>query len=128
MSFTSNIAHTITPAAGNPVTSNNGYSAAMVTDIDEEISAGETTFSNIDVDVSHAELVILSCDADVEVTINDDGSPDATINLLAGKPLVWANDGYFANPLGETDVASVTVALASGTANFRMHVLQDPTP
>jgi hypothetical protein len=129
MSFQTTIAHTVNPASGNPVTDSNAYSAGQVTDLEETIVAGDTVFSNFDVDVSEAEVVIIECDRDIIVKINDDGSPDATINLLAGKPCIWKADGYFLNPLGTVDVTSFKVTLAAGDdATFRIHVLQDPSP
>lgn len=130
MAFTTTIAHNCQPASGNPVTDSNGYTAGQVTDLEETIAGGgDVVFSNFDVDVSECEVVIMECERDCTVKVNDDGTPDATISLLAGKPLIWKNDGYFSNPLGSVDVTSLNVELAAGDdAVFRCHVLQDPSP
>lgn len=58
--------------------------------------------------------LVIKCDRDVVLTFNDDGTPDATVNLLANKPLVWTDDAYFSNPLGSTDITSFKATLASG--------------
>lgn len=115
---------------GQPIVGDNSYSANMSTGIDETIPAGAaTTFSNFDVDVSEVESLVMLCDRDVTIAINDDGTPDATISLKAGKPLDWQADGYFANPLGSVDVTSIKATLAAGEdATLHLEVLQDPTP
>lgn len=115
---------------GAAINKSNDYEANMVTAIEETIAgAGNQTFSNFDVDVSEVESLIMLCDRDITVTVNDDGSPDATISLKADKPLVWNNDGYYLNPLGTVDVTSIKATLAAGAdATLRIEVLQDPTP
>lgn len=130
MAFTTTIRHNVTPASGNPVSDANDYSAAQVTDIEETVPAsGNIVINNFDVDVSEAEVVIIECDQNITLTINDDGTPDATVNVLADKPVIWKNDGYFLNPLGTVDVTSMKAANAGSTdATLRIHVLQDPTP
>lgn len=128
MSFTHQIKHVVT-VESRQLQDDNSYSAAQITSLDETIAAGATTFSNFDVDVSEVESLVMLCDRDVAITINDDGSPDATINLKAGKMLVWTSDSYFTNPLGSVDVASFKATLAAGDdASLFISVTQDPTP
>lgn len=123
------IAHTVN-GLGTPITDNNAYTSGMAGIIQETITAGaSTTFNNFDVDVSECEAVVMECDRDVTILVNDDGTPDATISLLAGKPLVWKADGYFLNPLGLVDVTSLKATLAAGAnATLHIEVFQDPTP
>jgi hypothetical protein len=99
---------------GGPVQKTNSYSGAQHSGFNDTISAGPTTVPNFSVDVSQAVSIVILCDRDVVLTINDDGSPDATINLLANKPLIWTNDAYFTNPLGAVDVTSLKAVLAAG--------------
>lgn len=130
MSYSHTFVDQIQTAAGSAIAKTNSYSAGMLTGLDEAVpAAGSTTFLNFDVDVSEVESVFISCDRAVTVLVNDDGTPDATIALLADKPLIWRNDGYFSNPLGSVDITSLKVTVPSGdAANFRIEVLQDPTP
>lgn len=128
MSYTHAIRHDL-QTVGAAISKSNSYSANQVTALDETIAAGNATFSNFDVDVSEVESLIMHCDRDVTITINDDGTPDATIALKANKPLVWTADGYYSNPLGSTDVTSIKYVLAAGDdATLRIEVLQDPSP
>lgn len=103
-----------TPAG--PVTSSaTSYTAGQHAGISATLTGGSTTdFPNCAVDVSQAVSVVMKCDRDVTITANDDGSPDATINLKAGVPLIWTNDGYFATPLGVVDWTTVRAVLAAG--------------
>lgn len=117
-------------AVGSPLVKSNAYSASMLTALDETVPAnGSTTFSNFDVDVSEVESLFMLSDTDVVVKVNDDGSPDATINLVADKPLIWQNDGYYSNPLGVVDVTSLKVTTPAGDdVAFRCEVLQNGIP
>lgn len=127
MTYSHKVQHTIT-AVGVNVTDDNTYTAPMFTGLDETITGGgNQTFTNFDVDVSQVESLVMLCDRDITITVNDDGTPDATIALKAGKVLRWAPDGYFTNPLGSTDVASIKATLAAGAdASLRIEVLQTP--
>lgn len=129
MSYKHSVQSTV-QLVGAPIQKTNDYTASMLTALDEAVpAAGATTFSNFDVDVSACASVVMLCDRAVTITINDDGTPDATISLLANKPLVWQNDGYFSNPLGNVDVTSIKVTVGSGdAANLRIEVLQDAIP
>ncbi len=122
--------HNIIQGAGITVDKTNNYSGSMLTGLDETIPAnGSTTFSNFDVDVSEVISVFMLCDRDITLKINDDGTPDATINLWAGKPLYWTEDAYFSNPLGSVDCTSLKATLAAGEdASLQIEVIQDAIP
>jgi hypothetical protein len=123
------IAHTVQGITA-PFTDDNSYSAGMGTTLEETITGGgNQTFANFDVDVSECEALVMLCDRDITITVNDDGTPDATINLKADKVLTWTSDGYFSNPLGSVDVTSIKATLAAGAdATLRIDVVQDPSP
>jgi len=129
MTATINVKHTV-QGITEPFTDDNSYQAGMGTTLDETITGGgNQTFSNFDVDVSEVEALLMLCDRDITITINDDGTPDATISLKADVLLVWTSDGYFDNPLGVVDVTSIKVTLAAGDdARLRIDVIQDPSP
>lgn len=129
MTATIRIDHTVQGITA-PITDSNAYSAGMGTTLEETVVGGtNVTYPNIDVDVSECEAVVMLCDRDIVITINDDGTPDATIALKANKALVWTSDGYFSNPLGSVDVTSIKATLAVGAdATLRIDVIQDPSP
>ncbi len=69
------------------------------------------------------QLIYITSDQNVKLSINDiySGSPLFSVDLIAGKPWIWANDGapYFTNPFGTTNVTSFHWKNASGsTANI----------
>lgn len=114
MSYQHQIQHTLSTPGGN-AGSNNSYSGAQHSGFNDTITQGQaTTVPNFSVDVSAMVSLVIKCDRDVVLTFNDDGTPDATVNLLANKPLVWTDDAYFSNPLGSTDITSFKATLASG--------------
>jgi len=116
MSYAHNFAWDVQVLAGS-FRKSASYSGGTAAILDESIpAAGATTFSNFDVDVSAMASLFMLCDRDITITINDDGTPDATVDLLANVPLVWTNDGYFSNPLGSIDVTSIKATLAAGAA------------
>ena len=112
---------------GGSVSKSNTYSGAQHTGFNDTITQGQdTTVANFAVDLSQMFSRVIQCDRDVTLTFNDDGTPDATIALLANKPLIWTEDAYFANPLGSTDITSFKATLASGDdATLLIDVLYD---
>ena len=63
-------------------------------------------------------------DQDITITVNDDGTPDLTIALLADTPYVYS--GYGTNPLAGVTVSSIKFANASGsTANINGFIQHD---
>ncbi len=81
----------------------------------------------IELDVTQMEAFYLLSDVDMTLETNDGGSPVDTIALKAGKPLVWARDGYYPNPF-TVDVTAfflTTGAVGEGTLDFECIV--DPT-
>lgn len=126
MSYQQNHGVTVDSPGGAIARTNNyssgqhaGYSGTIPED-------AATTIPNISIDVSQMVAAFLYCDRDVVLTFNDDGTPDATVTLVAGVPLNWTNDGYFTNPLGVVDITSFKATLAAGEdANLIVDVLYD---
>jgi hypothetical protein len=90
------------------------------------------TVVTVGVDVSALLALGIKCTKDAVVTVNDDGSPTATINLTANEAIIWTADQAgvqfpTSNPLGATDVASMKVTVADD-ATLTFAALVDPTP
>lgn len=76
------------------------------------------------IDVSSAKIICLECDQDVTVKTNSSGSPQETISLIAGRPIIWQTGDSSALFAG--DVTSFFVTNASGTdATFSVIVGTD---
>jgi hypothetical protein len=68
------------------------------------------------------QSIVLLSDKNMTVKINDDGSPDATISLVAGVPFIWNRSGsYYAYPFGSS--ASVSSLYITTTAASRLQAL-----
>jgi hypothetical protein len=80
------------------------------------------------VDVSEVEALYMKCDRALTIETNDGTSPDDTISLVAGEPLVWSAASGLTNPL-TTDITSIFATLAAGdAATLEIEILQDATP
>lgn len=114
MAYQHTVGFTLSTPGGN-VSKSNTYDGAQHAGFFDTIPEDTaTTVPNFSVDVSAMTGLVIQCDRDVVLTFNDDGTPDATVNLLANKPLVWNNDSYFDNPLGIVDITSFKATLAAG--------------
>lgn len=126
MSYQHSITHTVATPAGSKVKQND-YSAGQHTGVAQTITAGTpVTIPNVAIDVSAMVSLFMYCERDITVTVNDDGTPDATVDLIGGVPLVWTNDGYYSNPLGAVDATSIKADLAAGAdAELILDVIYD---
>lgn len=98
--------------------------------IQEDVPAGTTktiTFPGAGIDVSKIVSVGMMSTKAVTVKNNDDGSPDDTLALLAGKPVTWANDFLAVHPCPLTaDVSSLKITNAGASdATFKIAILLD---
>tara|TARA_R110002167_G_scaffold61913_4_gene174912 strand:- start:17042 stop:17425 length:384 start_codon:yes stop_codon:yes gene_type:complete len=83
---------------------------------------------NLAIDFSALQLFYIVADQDLTIKTNDSGSPDDTLTLNAGKPIVWFNGCGYSNPLS-ADVTALYATNASGTdATLYVKTLQDATP
>ncbi len=125
MSYQHDVGFTLNTPGGT-VQKTNSYTGIQHAGFSDVIEASTTTVPNFSVDVSEVTGLVIQCDRDVVLTFNDDGTPDATINLLADKPLVWNDDSYFTNPLGVVDITSFKYVLAAGDdATLLIDVIYD---
>lgn len=124
--------HTLRQAVsvgGWDVSQNNVYSADSQTSVDVEIPDSETDMLvNFALDVSQIESIFILSDQDLTLETNSGAAPDDTLSLLAGVPLVWTNDSYYANLL-TTDITALYATNASGAAaRLRIEAVHDATP
>lgn len=97
------------------------------------VADGQTAFrANLAADISQAKAVIIYSDKAVTIKTNNSGSPDDTLALAAGVPLVWyagmSVDSSDLN-LFDADITDLYVANASGaTASIKVWILSDGTP
>lgn len=83
---------------------------------------------NVAIDYSALKLLYIVSDQDLTVETNDGSSPDDTLTLLAGIPIVWFEGCGFTNPLS-ADVTALYATNASGAdATLTVKTLQDATP
>ncbi len=101
--------------------------------LSETALAEDTTTMTIAVDVSAVKAMAIKASQDCVITVNDDGSPTATITLTANDAIIWVAGNTVqyptANPLGVTDVATWDVTVAGAEdALVTFAALVDPTP
>lgn len=97
--------------------------------IEETVEDGETDYKvTADVDQSAMKMLYLESSEDVTLETNDTDSPDDTLDLKAGEPVMWHSDGFASNPFSE-DITDLYFTNASGSdAEIVMEVLTDATP
>lgn len=90
--------------------------------------AANQTNKEITIGFSSANLkaIILLADVDMTVKTNSTGSPDDTLSLKAGEPLVWDNHSGFAFPFAATVTKVYVTNTTAGT--FSAFVFLDSTP
>lgn len=77
--------------------------------------------------VSAVKGLFLTSDRNITIKTNSNGSPDDTIELVAGMPYTWVPSDY-SNLLFETDVTAFFIQNASGgTATLLMEAVVDAT-
>ena len=127
MSFSQTVAQSIR-VGGQDVAQNNAYSADSQTSVDVAIPIEAVNFA---LDVSQIKALFILSDQDLTIETNNAGpdpAPDDTISLVAGVPLVWTHDSYYANLL-TTDITALYVTNASAAAaRLRIEALHDATP
>jgi hypothetical protein len=133
MAFTFRAGNTLSTNAGTFTSYTRSITGSGVIDIQETIPTGAGTVITVAIDVSAVQAFGLSSTKTGTLTINDDGTPDATISLTANVPIVWvagASSQYpSSNPLGSVDVTSMKFTQASGAdAMLEFACLLDVTP
>lgn len=104
-------------------------SADSETNNDIAVAAATTDkLVNIAIDVSEVKSLFLLSDKDVTLQTNNGNTPDNTITLKAGVPVIWYPDSGYSNPL-TTDVTKIYITNAGASdATVKIRVLQDSTP
>jgi hypothetical protein len=97
--------------------------------ITEPLAAPVTNYLiNIAVDVSELSSLLIYSDVACTIKTNSSGSPDNTITVAAGKPVVWYTGCGLACPL-TVDVTKIYVTVGGSTAGtLKIRALQDATP
>ncbi len=131
MSFTYRAGQTLSTNAGTFSSTTFPVTGGASNAISEPYISGATTIT-LAVDVSACKAVGIKTSTDATVTVNDDGTPDATIDLTANEAIIWtaAQAGVqfpTSNPFGSTDVTSIKVT-ATDAGTITIAVLTDPTP
>lgn len=98
-------------------------------DVDVPDSATDKQVA-VELDVSEIKALYMESDQDITVETNNGATPDDTINLKAGKPLIWTPDDPHPNPFASAvDVTDLFLSNSSGTdAKFKLRALSDVTP
>lgn len=82
----------------------------------------------IAIDVSALEFIGIVCSKDATLETNSASSPANTITLKADEPYLWWKNAPWVNVL-TTDVTAFFLTVAgTGTFDFQVNLLQDPTP
>jgi hypothetical protein len=80
-------------------------------------------------DVSQAKSIYLQATGGaLTLKTNSSSTPDATVALPDGLPVVWTTDSGTTNPFGSTDITALYVTNATANAvALEMRILFDPT-
>ncbi len=134
MSITFRPGVTLATDAGNfSAASSAGVVGSASFHLSETAAGADATDMALAVDVSAVKALAIKSSQDCVITVNDDGSPTATITLTANKSIIWVagDTAQFptANPLGASDVATIDVTVAGADdALVTIAVLIDATP
>lgn len=111
------------------LTKSQTVSADQEIGIDASMPIANDQLVALALDVSQMKGMFLLADQDLTLETNNATTPAATIALKANVPLIWeSTSGYFANPLGVTDVTALYVTNASAAvAKLQCKFLTDPT-
>lgn len=83
---------------------------------------------NCAIDASHLKALYIVCDTALTLEANDGSSPDFTLTLEAGTPLVWKSGSGITNPITADVTSFFATKAGAGDASLEIYVEQDPTP
>ena len=135
MAFTHATSAQVT-VSGRTVKGSASISSGNNRSIDESIPDSSTDLLiNETVDKTALQSFIMVCDQQITVETNNAGTPQETFILKANDPLVWRKGGnqregddYPVNPFTADVTAFYVTNLSGSAAQFKMEILQDPTP
>jgi hypothetical protein len=112
---------------GTVVGSPQTFTGGLEANLDEVIPENQTDLElSYKLDVSQIQSILIEASADMTLETNNGDGGDESISLLAGQPLVWHVDSYYANLLA-TDLVSIFITnTTAGTLKIQCTV--DPTP
>lgn len=117
------------PLNGGSNTRDKVHTGSSNIEVSESIADGQTAKAiTLAIDVSAVSLLVIYSDKDITIKTNSSGSPDDTLTVSAGVPLIWYTGCGTTFFLG-TDTTVIYVANASGSeAALQISGLQDATP
>jgi hypothetical protein len=83
---------------------------------------------NLAIDVSQIKFILMIASADCTVEFNNSSSGTPTVSLKANEPYLWWVDAPWVNVLNVDVTALYLTAAGSGTMNFTLRGIVDPTP
>lgn len=99
-----------------------------VLDVDALATPVTNRLYTIAIDVSQIKFIVMLASEDCTVEINNSTTGTPTINLKANEPYIWWVNSPFTNLL-DTDVTALYLTCAvTGTINFTLRGIFDPTP
>ncbi len=85
-------------------------------------------FYTLSIDVSQIKFLVMVATADCTVKVNSSGAPTPTITLKANEPYLWWVNAPWVNVL-TVDVTGIYITAAgTGTMDFTVRGIVDPTP
>ena len=102
--------------------------AITVLDVDDLAVPVTDRLYTIAIDVSQIKFIIMLASEDCTVEINSSSSPAPSISLKADEPYLWWVNAPWVNVL-TTDVTALYLTCAvTGTIDFTLRGIFDPTP
>ena len=116
-------------SAGRTIEAVNEYSGDAQTSLEIAVpDSASDQQADLTLDVSTIKAIYILSDQDVTLETNDGTTPDDTISLKAGVPLIYHENGYFANPFSQ-DITALYLTNSSGAAaTVQLEVVYDSTP
>lgn len=114
---------------GTPVTKEVQATGSSIVQLQEAFADDDSDLEIVAaIDVSALELLIVEATADCTVETNSASTPDNTLTLTAGVPVIWYPGCGHSNPL-TADVTSLFVNPTAATAGvLSIKALTDATP
>jgi hypothetical protein len=121
LSITQTLTHSVKSDSNGVQLSASGVEVGAQEIVIDQAFAASTTDAllSIAVTVANIQAIYLLASSDLKIETNNGTSPANTINLKAGRPLVWEKSpGYFSNPL----TTNVTAFYITCTAAARLRI------
>jgi hypothetical protein len=118
------ITNTIKTDDGLTVTGSRYEVGSSATAIDQTYTVVTNTAIPVSWTLAGLQSILLLSDKNVTIKVNSSGSPDATISLKAGSPLVWSrSDAYYAYPFGSGSTVTNLYITTTVATRFQALIL-----